>query len=245
MKSRRHPGTVRSDVQAFRQISRRFQDEVGRIIGRVDFVHGPVPFWSLVRMMFPVAESLGDLIYRRDNATAQNLRAVLENDFEAVRTGYRGKAALLALLYRHSLTHHDELRVLSSGGKKVGWKVSGDEDSSHITAVHTRANAVVIEFTAPKLLHRHPQRLCESEEKALEWTRTDSLQRVDAHESRWCTIQQHRFCSSGRDCRALTAGVPADARPTLPRIGDPPSCGPSKRVDQTQPCANPVPTGEI
>jgi hypothetical protein len=97
-------------------------------------------------MMFPVAESLGDLIYRRDNATAQNLRAVLENDFEAVRTGYRGKSALLALLYRHSLTHHDELRVLSTGGKRVGWKVSGNEDSSHMTAVHTRSNTVVIEF---------------------------------------------------------------------------------------------------
>src|SRR5829696_1971553 len=68
------------------------------------FCSRPAPFWSLVRMMFPVAESLGDLIYRRDNATAQNLRAVLENDFEEVRTGYRGKSALLALLYRHSLT---------------------------------------------------------------------------------------------------------------------------------------------
>jgi hypothetical protein len=160
MRSRRHPGRVRSDVQAFRQISRRFQDEVGRIIGRVDFAHGPVPFWSLVRMMFPVAESLGDLIYRRDNATAQNLRAVLENDFEAVRTGYRGKSALLALLYRHSLTHHDELRVLSSGGKRVGWKVSGDEDSSHMTAVRTRSNTVVIEFQ-PRSFYTDIINVCE------------------------------------------------------------------------------------
>ena len=62
----RHPGTVRSDVQEFRQISSRFQDEVGRILGKIDFVQGPVPFWALMRVMFPVAESLGDLIYRRD-----------------------------------------------------------------------------------------------------------------------------------------------------------------------------------
>jgi hypothetical protein len=143
---RRHPGTVRSDVQAFRQISRRFQNEVGAIIGRVDFVRGPVPFWSLVRVMLPVAESLGDLIYRRDNATAQNLRSVLEIDFEAVRTGYRGKSALLALLYRHSLTHHDELRVISSAGKHVGWRVSGAEDSNHMKAVRTRPNFMTIEF---------------------------------------------------------------------------------------------------
>jgi hypothetical protein len=32
-------------------------------------------------MMFPVAESLGDLIYRKDDATAQNPRSVLEHEF--------------------------------------------------------------------------------------------------------------------------------------------------------------------
>ena len=133
-------------MQAFRQICHRFQGEVGGILGRIDFSGGPVPFWSLVRMMFPVAESLGDLIYRRDNATAHNLRTVLEEEFEDVRAGYRGKAALLALLYRHSLTHHDELRMLTSGGKHVGWKVSGATDSNHMTAVHKRANVVMIEF---------------------------------------------------------------------------------------------------
>lgn len=145
-RARRHPGTVRSDVQAFRQISQRFQAEVGGILGRIDFTHGPVPFWSLLRVMFPVAESLGDLIYRRDDATALNLRSVLETDFEAVRPGYRGKAALLALLYRHSLTHHDELRVLESSGKRLGWKVSGAEDSNHLRTVHTRGRDVVVEF---------------------------------------------------------------------------------------------------
>jgi len=87
-----HPGAVRSDRQAFGQIATRFRDEVGRIQSRVNFVRGPVPFWALVRMMFPVAESLGDLIYRRDEATARNLRSVLENEFEQVRSGYAGKA---------------------------------------------------------------------------------------------------------------------------------------------------------
>jgi hypothetical protein len=163
-RSRRHPGAVRSDVQAFRQISRRFQDEVGGIICQIDFVRGPVPFWSLVRMMFPVAESLGDLIYRRDNATSQNLRAVLETDFEAVRTGYRGKSALLTLLYRHSLTHHDELRMLSSSGKHVGWKVSGAEDSNHMKAMRTRAKAMVIEFQ-PRSFYTDLIKVCASAQR--------------------------------------------------------------------------------
>jgi len=75
--------------------------------------------------MFPVAESLGDLIYRNDNATAHNLWSVFQNDFGQVRPAYRGKAALLAQLYRHSLTHHDELRILESNGR--GTRVEGKQ----------------------------------------------------------------------------------------------------------------------
>jgi hypothetical protein len=49
-----HPGTVRSDTQAFQQIEKRFRDEVGRIHARVNFVRGPVPFWALLRASFPL-----------------------------------------------------------------------------------------------------------------------------------------------------------------------------------------------
>jgi hypothetical protein len=142
----RHPGTVRSDVQAFRQISNRFQDEVGWVLEKIDFVRGPVPFWALMRTMFPVAESLGDLIYRRDDATAQNLRSVLEKEFEEVRAGYLGKAALLALLYRHSLTHHDELRKITSGGKEIGWMLTGRQDGNHLQIIPARLGVMMIEF---------------------------------------------------------------------------------------------------
>jgi hypothetical protein len=141
-----HPGTVSADEQAFQQISARFQDEVGRIISSVDFVHGPVPFWALMRVMFPIAESLGDLIYQADDASAQNLCSVLKNEFESVRTGYAPKAAILTLLYRHSLTHHDELRTIVSGGKEVGWMVNGAKDTNHLSVRVIPAGAYVIEF---------------------------------------------------------------------------------------------------
>ena len=132
------PGTVRSDRQAFDQIAARFRDEVGGISSRVNFVRGPVPFWALLRAMFPVAESLGDLIYRNDESTTKNLRAVLECEFAAVRPGYAGKAALLAHLYRHSLAHHDELRVVTSGGRSVGWGVSGEKNTRHLEVRRVR-----------------------------------------------------------------------------------------------------------
>ena len=141
----KHPGTVTGDEQAFRQISSRFREEVGRLLAKIDFTTGPLPYWALIRMMFPVAESLGDLIYRKNDATAQNLRSVLETDFEAVRTGYAGRAAVLALLYRHSLTHHDELRTIRSGAREIGWFVNGADDGTHLS-IHRTGNQFMIEF---------------------------------------------------------------------------------------------------
>jgi hypothetical protein len=96
--------------------------------------------------MFPVAESLGDLIYRKNNATAENLWSVLQNDFGEVRPAYRGKAALLAHLYRHSLTHHDELRILMSTGRTIGWKVSSANDRNHLHVRQMRPDSFRIEF---------------------------------------------------------------------------------------------------
>ena len=155
----RYPGTVRSDVKAFRQISSRFQEEVGRILGKIDYVPGQVPYWSLIRMMFPVVESLGDLMYRRDRATAQNLRSVLDKEFEEVRTGYRRKSAILTLLYRHSLTHHDELQTIKSGGKEVGWMVTPFEDIHHLDIERDRKTGIfMIHFQPIRLFVPNPRK---------------------------------------------------------------------------------------
>ncbi|MCL4764194.1 MAG: hypothetical protein KJ018_20850 [Burkholderiales bacterium] len=154
------PGTVRSDRQAFDQISARFRDEVGRISSRVNFVRGPVPFWALLRAMFPVAESLGDLIYRNDESTTRNLRAVLQGEFTAVRSGYAGKAALLAHLYRHSLVHHDELRVVTSGGRSVGWGLSGEKNARHLEVRRVRGEFYRVTFQ-PRAFYDDILAVCE------------------------------------------------------------------------------------
>lgn len=139
------PGAVRSDRQAFDQIADRFEDEVGRICSRINFVRGPVPFWALLRSMFPVAESLGDLIYQHEHPT-QNLRCVLAREFNHVRRGYADKAALLAYLYRHSLIHHDELRVVTSAGRSVGWAVSSDRNDRHLEVRRVRKDYYRVTF---------------------------------------------------------------------------------------------------
>ena len=132
------PGEVASDQQAFQQILGRLEGEIGTLIGLViaSKEHGcfsnTAPFWSLARMMFPIAESVGDLIYREDERPARNLICVLENEFQEVRAGYLGKAETLALLYRHSLIHQDELRTLETGCKKCGWVVSFGQRAQHL-----------------------------------------------------------------------------------------------------------------
>ena len=122
-------------------------------------MNGPVPFWALMRAMFPVAESLGDLIYRRDGATAQNLRSVLEKESNEVRAGYVGKAAILPHLYRHSLTHHDELRVVTCAGRTASWKVSSDNNSRHLDVRRLRPDAFRIEFQ-PRAFHEDILDVC-------------------------------------------------------------------------------------
>lgn len=143
-------GEVATDQQAFEQVLGRLQGDVGTLIQLViegkarGHFPNTAPFWALVRMMFPIAEAVGDLIYR-DQSTARNLISVLEAEFEAVRAGYLGKAKILAQLYRHSLIHQDELRSLQTGGKECRWIVSFDERAQHLNVSRVAPN-VSIQF---------------------------------------------------------------------------------------------------
>jgi|GEM_PF-6575759 len=88
------------------------------------------PFWAFSRMLFPVAEAVGYLVYGKGNSW--DLIEILENEFESVRTGYRGKAALIVLLFRHSLIHTDELRILCQSDYEFAFK-SVVTDILHLT----------------------------------------------------------------------------------------------------------------
>jgi hypothetical protein len=130
------PGEVQSDEQAFRQILGRLEGDVGTILQLIPegkkkgLFPNTAPLWALVRMTFPIAESVGDLIYQKDSTV--NLKSVLETEFEAVRPGYQGKAAILTLLFRHSLIHTDELRTLVTGGKEIRWLLSWSAPKNHL-----------------------------------------------------------------------------------------------------------------
>jgi len=132
-------GQVTSDKQAFDQIVARLKGDVGTIIKLVSvgkkqrLFEKTAPFWALARMMFPIAEAVGDLIHQ--STSVKNLISVLRQEFETERKGYAGKAACIALLYRHSLTHTDELRKIVVGTTEVKWRISYRENRKHLELV--------------------------------------------------------------------------------------------------------------
>ena len=142
------PGEVTSDKQAFVQILNRLEGDVGTIMKLIlnakilgAAFKDTAPFWALIRMMFPIAESVGDLIHRQDS-TVRNLTLVLQNQFG---TGYKDKANILAVLYRHSLTHQDEMRCLLTDKKEVIWIVTYGVKGSHLE-VKLEGNNITVHF---------------------------------------------------------------------------------------------------
>jgi hypothetical protein len=143
---------VQSPNQAIERVLEHLENDVGIFLKMIEEARATsaraayAPYWALMRMMFPVAESLADLIFQTPNQTAANLIQVLEVKFEKVRAGYQGKAATLTQLFRHSLTHSDEPRTLVATSKGVAWRVTYNERSSHLAVEHLRADLVQISF---------------------------------------------------------------------------------------------------
>ena len=138
---------VSTDKEAFDHVRGRLVGDVG---GLFDLINkgqlGHIPFWSMLRMTFPVAESIADLMHGSSSSgTSQSLHRLLENELEAVRPGYKPVAAILALLYRHSLTHQDVPRTIKSAGREVLWKMSHNK-GRHLVVTPESPTRFIVEF---------------------------------------------------------------------------------------------------
>jgi hypothetical protein len=113
----RQPST---DAQAFHSVRENLRREVGAIFEYVEKQNPPVHiYWAFLRMLFPVAESIGDLAYR--SSPSANLLRILREEYIALNPNYGKVAALLIYIYRHSLIHSDALREIDFEDTKITW----------------------------------------------------------------------------------------------------------------------------
>lgn len=123
-----------TDKDAFNRMLERLRNDVGEIIKLVVAERSRdrdwCPWWALARMTFPIAESIGDLIYK--STPSNNLINVLGKDLALINPQYASMPNSLALLYRHSLMHQDELRSLDTQSGTLVWMLSFGMNSEHL-----------------------------------------------------------------------------------------------------------------
>lgn len=109
-----------SDKESFLLIKKRLEDDAGRLfnLASKDFT----PFWVFARTLFPIAESIGALLYKR--SSTENLKNIFLKELSVYNPKYGEFAALVALIYRHSLIHQDELRNVCYKDYLISWEVS-------------------------------------------------------------------------------------------------------------------------
>lgn len=136
-----------SDNHAFILMIGRFEGEVGTIKYLVDqvklnphnfsyenchyLINGGYPNWALLRMMMPIVESIGALLF--DSGSSANLRKVLEKEFFKYNKQYKKNSYNLQELYRNSIMHQDEMRVIiDEKGKEIRWCISYGMPERHL-----------------------------------------------------------------------------------------------------------------
>jgi len=119
-----------TDRDAFLAVKTRLNRDVGGLIELIDKEPTFVPFWALIRALFPIAESISDLLYFRESDDVRKsqefLIKLLRERFGKINPGYTQYAGVLVVMYRHSLTHQDVLRAIlyQDAHIAVAWAVS-------------------------------------------------------------------------------------------------------------------------
>lgn len=125
---------IQENKEAFLKIKERLETDVGKIISFVvaERTEGRdwCPWFGLLRMLFPIAESLGNLLY--NESSSKNLTMIMAEELSKYNEGYRSFPNTITLLYRHSLTHQDEPRIVLLKSAQWGWKFSFYNKSRHL-----------------------------------------------------------------------------------------------------------------
>ena len=109
-----------TDKDALINIKTRLVGDVGYLIHLVEKRNEEgeakhIPFWALLRTMFPIAEALAGLLYGDSNGNTQNyLKRLFDEELVAYNPNYKRCSAILTLMYRHGLIHTDLPRPITN-----------------------------------------------------------------------------------------------------------------------------------
>lgn len=132
-----------SKVDYLREILLRHRTEYKKIleiITKRNLTHKRgIGFWSLTRMIFPVIETVADVVEKeKEKFLSEEL---------GVPFGF-----VVWEMYRNSLMHTDELRYIVYKRKTIFWSIQlGNEDIGHLITKQTDSMYAAIHLSIPKL----------------------------------------------------------------------------------------------
>jgi hypothetical protein len=122
-----------------KQIKENLIKELGPVFDLIEEKkrEGYFPHRLLVRALFPVVESLADLLSEKTDRTSMNLYEFIRDYMSKVRPGYKNCAALLVKNFRHTFIHQDTMKVLfrrSASGEQfmISWSLGYDHENLHL-----------------------------------------------------------------------------------------------------------------
>lgn len=134
-----------SKIQYLKHILDRFEHEYIQILNLVteyNIKHKRgMGFWSLIRIIFPVIESVA-------HAVGKQKEVFLKEDLH-VPFGH-----LVWEMYRHPLMHTDELGYVVYKGKTISWSTHlGNEGLNHFMVKQENDHPATLHLIIPKLYH--------------------------------------------------------------------------------------------
>src|SRR5690349_15078597 len=110
-----------TNKDAFEAVEQRLRDDFPPVFAL--FGRGVAPMWLVARGLFPIAESIGSLLFA-STSTSQRLTRLFEEVLSRQRPEYASLSHIIAQIWRNGLIHGDEPPALKTGRKLIAWSLS-------------------------------------------------------------------------------------------------------------------------
>lgn len=135
--------------EAYEAVKKRLQGDAGRILWIINDHNAHkkdkiTPFWAIARMLFPIAEALGDLHFH--DSCGSPLPRIIKDKLNKQNPVYGQLPHTITQLFRHSLMHTDEMRVLRTSSGTMGWQLTLNGESKHLALDPHDDGTIILTF---------------------------------------------------------------------------------------------------